>query len=313
MTESCADAKAGTLSVAVRAFPARILLALMFAAMLAGCSGGVLDPKGPVGGANALILLDAVGIMCVIVVPTLLAVLGCAWWFRAGNPRAQFRPDFVYSGRIELLVWAIPLLVIMFLGGVIWVGSHALDPFKPLPGPAKPLQVQVVSLDWKWLFIYPDQGIASVNQVVVPVGTPIHFFITSGSVMNMFFVPQLGSMIAAMNGMETQLHLQADHPGDYYGQSSQYSGDGFSGMNFLMRAVPQDDFARWVATAKASGPTLDRAAYGELAQQSLDVKPFTYRGIDPSIFHAVATREIAPGPGPSASNAANAVSPKGGR
>jgi cytochrome o ubiquinol oxidase subunit 2 len=313
MTVCCADAKADTPSVAVRAFPARIALAFILAITLAGCSGGVLDPRGPVGGANALILFDAVVIMCVIVVPTILALLWCAWWFRAGNTRAQFRPDFVYSGRIELLVWSIPLLVIMFLGGVTWVGSHDLDPYKPLAGTTKPLEVQVVSLDWKWLFIYPDQGIASVNEVAVPVGTAIHFSITSGSVMNQFFVPQLGSMIAAMNGMETQLHLQADHPGDYYGESAQYSGDGFSGMHFLLRAMPQEDFDRWVTTAKASGPTLDRAAYGELAQQSLDVKPFSYRGIDPSIFHAVATQEIAPGPGPSASNAANAVSPKGGR
>src|ERR1700693_5733553 len=168
MTVSCADAKAGTPSVAVRVFPARIALAPILAATLAGCSGGVLEPRGPIGGANALILLDAVGIMCVIVVPTIVAVLWCAWWFRAGNTRAQFRPDFVYSGRIELLVWAIPLLVIMFLGGVIWVGLHELDPYRPIASPAKPLEVQVISLDWKWLFIYPDQGAASVNQVVVP-------------------------------------------------------------------------------------------------------------------------------------------------
>jgi cytochrome o ubiquinol oxidase subunit 2 len=315
MTASCAGASAGTLLVAVRAFPARIALVIILSATLVGCSGGVLDPHGPVGGANALILLNAVGIMCVIVVPTIVAVLGCAWWFRAGNTRAQYRPEFVYSGRLELLVWAIPLLVILFLGGVIWVGSHELDPFRPIAAQqkTKPLEVQVVALDWKWLFIYPDQGVASVNEVVVPAGAPVHFSITSASVMNMFFVPQLGSMIAAMNGMETQLHLQADHPGDYYGLSSQYSGDGFSGMNFLLRAVTQDDFTRWVATAKASGPRLDRAGYGQLAQQSQDVKPYTYSAIDPGLFHAVTTREIAPAPGPSLSNAANAARPEGER
>jgi cytochrome o ubiquinol oxidase subunit 2 len=313
MSHRPSGATAGPLRVVAGGRCPQLALVALAAAALSGCSGGVLDPHGPVGGANALILLNAVGIMCVIVVPTIAAVLWCAWWFRAGNTRAQFRPDFVYSGRIELLVWAIPLLVIMFLGGVIWVGSHELDPYRPIASPTKPLEVQVISLDWKWLFIYPDQGIASVNQVIVPAGAPVHFSITSASVMNQFFVPQLGSMIAAMNGMETQLHLQADHPGDYYGESAQYSGDGFSGMHFVLRAMPQDDFDRWVTTAKASGPTLDRAAYGELAQQSQDVKPFTYRGIDPGIFHAVATQEIAPGPGPSASNAANAVSPKGGR
>ncbi len=274
--------------------------------MLAGCSGGVLEPKGPVGGANAIILLDAVGIMSVIVVPTIVATLAFAWWFRAGNTRAQYLPNFVYSGRLELLVWAIPLLVIMFLGGVIWIGSHTLDPYQPLASKEKPLEVQVVALDWKWLFIYPDQGIASVNQVVVPAATPVHFSITSASVMNQFFVPQLGSMIAAMNGMVTQLHLQADQPGDYNGLSAQYSGAGFSGMHFVLRAVPPDEFTRWVATAHQGGPTLDRSGYAALAKQSQDVTPFTYRAIDPGLFRAVASQEIAPGPGPP--NAAQALS-----
>jgi cytochrome o ubiquinol oxidase subunit II len=294
--------------------PARITLVVILAASLAGCSGGVLEPKGPIASANALILIDSVFIMCVIGVPTIVATIVFAWWYRADNPHARRRLDFVHSGQIELLVWSIPLLVIMFLGGVIWIGAHELDPFHPIAAPAetKTLEVQVVSLDWKWLFIYPEQGVASVNEVVVPAGAPVHFTITSASVMNMFFVPQLGSMIAAMNGMETQLHLKADHPGDFYGLSSQYSGDGFSGMNFLLRAVPQDDFTRWVATAKASGPKLDRAGYAQLAQQSQDVKPYTYSAIDPSLFRAVATREIAPAPGPSLSNAANTVRPQEG-
>jgi cytochrome o ubiquinol oxidase subunit II len=293
----------------------RPVLIALAGATLAGCSGGVLDPKGPIGSANALILLDAVGIMSMIVVPTIVATLVFAWWFRAGNTRARRRLDFVHSGRIELLVWSIPILVIMFLGGVIWIGSHELDPFNPIAAEAKtkPLEVQVVSLDWKWLFIYPDQGIASVNEVVVPAATPVHFSITSGSVMNMFFVPQLGSMIAAMNGMVTQLHLQADHPGEYYGQSAQYSGDGFSGMHFVMRAVPQNEFTRWVTAAQANGPTLDRAGYTELAKQSQDVKPFTYRAIDPNIFHAVTSLEIPPGPGPGASIAPPEVRPRGGQ
>jgi len=294
---------------------ARSVLVSISASALGGCSGGILQPQGPVGDANAIILLDAVGIMAVIVVPTIIAALVFAWWFRADNARALRRPDFVHSGRLELLVWAIPILVIMFLGGVIWIGTHQLDPFKPLAAQAKtkPLEVQVVSLDWKWLFIYPEQGIASVNEVVVPAGTPVHFSLTSASVMNMFFVPQLGSMIAAMNGMVTQLHLQADKPGDYYGLSTQYSGDGFSGMHFLMRAMPQDAFAHWVAAAQANGPALDRAGYTQLAQQSQDVKPFTYRAIESNIFQAVASREIAPGPGPGPSIAPPQVRPKGGQ
>jgi cytochrome o ubiquinol oxidase subunit 2 len=266
--------------------------------LLAGCSGGVVDPKGPVGDANLKIMLNALGIMLMIVVPTILAVLACAWWFRASNVRARYQPGFVYSGRIEIVVWSIPLLVILFLSGVIWIGSHKLDPYMPIASGDKPARVQVVSLDWKWLFIYPDQGVASVNDLVIPAGVPIHFSLTSASVMSNFFVPQLGSMIAAMNGMVTQLHLQADHPGEFFGLSAQFSGDGFSNMNFTTRAVPQDAFAQWIAGARQSERVLDRASYMALAQQSRDVSPFTYRAVDPALFDAIVTQQVPPGPGP---------------
>jgi cytochrome o ubiquinol oxidase subunit 2 len=150
--------------------------------------------------------------MLAIVVPTIAATFAFAWWFRASNARARYLPDWVFSGRIELIVWSIPLLVIMLLGGVAGIGSHDLDPAKPLTSDTPPFEVQVVSLDWKWLFIYPSHGVASVNQLVIPAATPIHFSLTSASVMNVFFVPQLGSMIYTMNGMTTQLNLQADSP-----------------------------------------------------------------------------------------------------
>jgi cytochrome o ubiquinol oxidase subunit 2 len=276
---------------------------------LAGCSGGVMDPQGPIGAANAKILLNALAIMLAIVVPTILGTLFFAWWYRASNTRASYLPEFVYSGRIELIVWAIPLLVILFLGGVIWIGSHELDPFRPIASPDKPTEVQVVSLDWKWLFIYPDQGIASVNELVVPAGVPVHFSLTSASVMNMFFVPRLGSMIATMNGMVTQLHLQADQPGDYYGQSAQFSGDGFSDMQFILHAVPQEAFAQWVGTVRQAGPALDRAGYSDLSRQG-SVSPFTYRTVEPALFQAVATQEIAPAPGPTAGRGERSVHPR---
>jgi len=274
---------------------------------LAACSGGVLDPQGPIAAHDSKILLNAVGIMLVIVVPTIVGTFVFAWWFRASNARARYQPEFVYSGEIELLVWSIPLLIILFLGGVIWIGSHELDPFKPLEAQEKPVEIQVVSLDWKWLFIYPDQGIASVNELTVPAGTPVHFSITSASVMNMFFVPQLSSMIAAMNGMVTQLALKADNPGDFFGLSTQFSGDGFPGMGFTLHAVPAEAFAQWVDGVKQTGPTLDRAAYLSLAQQSLNVKPFTYRAIEPNLFQAITTQQIPPGPGPAAGRASPAV------
>jgi cytochrome o ubiquinol oxidase subunit 2 len=268
--------------------------------LLAGCSGGVLDPKGPIGAAERTILFNSLAIMLAIVIPTIFGALVCAWWFRASNEKAKHLPTWAYSGRIELVVWSIPILVILFLGGVIWIGSHELDPQRPIASDTKALEVQVVSLDWKWLFIYPDLGIASVNQLVVPAGAPVHFSLTSASVMNVFFVPQLGSMIYTMNGMVTQLHLQADQPGTFYGQSAQFSGDGFSDMHFQVRAVPKDAFEGWIATAKQAGDPLDASAYATLAKQSQAVKPFTYRMIEPDLFQAVASQKLAPGPGPQA-------------
>jgi len=277
--------------------------------LLSGCSGGVLDPQGSIGAANVEILLNSLAIMLVIVVPTIIAILIFGWWFRASNTRARYRPDFVYSGSIELIVWAIPILVIMFLGGVIWIGSHKLDPFKPISSD-KPTEVQVVSLDWKWLFIYPEEGVASVNELVVPAGVPAHFSLTSASVMNMFFVPQLGSMIATMNGMVTQLHLIADKPGEFYGQSAQFSGDGFSGMNFVTRAVPNDAFAQWVAGARQTGSALDRTSYLALCQQSSNVRPFTYGTVDATLFNAIVNQQLPPCPGPNTGSAGAAVHPK---
>src|SRR5271168_882563 len=254
--------------------------ALVCTAALGGCNEGVLDPQGPIGIADKTILIDSLAIMLAIVVPTLAATLAFAWWFRASNTKATYRPGFVYSGRIELIVWAIPLLVIMLLGGVTWIGSHDLDPAKPLASDTPALEIQAVSLDWKWLFIYPNQRIASVNQLVVPAGVPIHFSLTSASVMNAFFIPQLGSMIYTMNGMRTQLNLQADAPGTFHGLSSHYSGDGFSDMHFDVRALPAAQFAAWIETTKSDGPTLDPAGYATLAKQSIDAKPFTYRAIE---------------------------------
>ncbi len=260
--------------------------------------GGVLDPKGPIGDSNGLILLNSLEIMLVIVVPTIIAAIAFAWWYRTSNTRAVYRPDFAYSGRVELIVWSIPILVVLFLSGVIWIGSHALDPARPIRSPYNPLPVQVVALDWKWLFIYPNQGIASVNELVVPTGIPVHFWLTSGTVMNNFFVPQLGSMIATMNGMVTQLHLQADHPGDYYGLSTQYSGSGFSDMHFTVHAISPDAFSAWTSSVRNVGPVLDRSTYDELNHPSVARRPFTYGAIDPELFNAIVTQQIPPGPGP---------------
>ena len=267
---------------------------------LAGCGAPVLTPAGPVAAGERQILFDSLLLMLTIVVPTILATLAFAWWFRASNPRARRRPDWAYSGRVELLVWSVPLLTIMFLGGLTWISSHKLDPATPLPSRQKPLTVQVVSLDWKWLFILPEQGVAGVNTLTVPVGRPLNLQLTSASVMDSFFVPQLGSQIYTMNGMTAQLNLQADKPGDYDGLSTHFSGDGFPGMRFTLHALPPAAFDAAVAQAKAAGPALDAAAYATLARQSSDVKPFTYRFVQPGLYDDVVAQRIAPAPGPAA-------------
>jgi cytochrome o ubiquinol oxidase subunit 2 len=288
----------------------RLVLAFACVLILGGCAGGVLDPKGPVGANEKTILINSTAIMLAIVVPTIVAAFALAWWYRASNTRATYHPDWAFSGRIELIVWSIPILTIIFLGGVIWVGSHKLDPAAPLPSKAPPLEVQVVSLDWKWLFIYPGQGVATVNQLVIPAGQPVHFRLTSASVMNTFFVPQLGSMIYTMNSMVTELHLQADQPGVYYGRSAQFSGDGFPDMHFLVRSVPPAEFAAWAAQAHAAGPVLDMPAYAALTRQSQDVRPFTYRAVDPGLFQAIAMQQAPLGPGPKTGRGGPEVSPR---
>jgi cytochrome o ubiquinol oxidase subunit II len=265
---------------------------LISAATLGGCNEGVLNPQGPIAVAERQILFDSLGIMLAIVIPVILATLGVAFWFRASNGSASYRPDFVYSGRIEVLVWAIPLMTVLLVGGVAWVGAHDLDPRRPINAKMPPLRVQVASLDWKWLFIYPDQGIASVNRLVVPVGTPISLELTSAGVMNSFFVPQLGSQIYTMAGMTTHLQLQADNAGSYPGLSAQFSGDGFADMIFKADAVPDEKFSEWVATARATGPVLDAQAYADLAKPSKAVTPFTYKAVASDLFNSIVMPEM---------------------
>src|SRR5499426_975322 len=229
------------------------LAAMLFsAAALAGCSEGVLAPKGPIAAAERLLMLNSTGIMLAIVIPTVLATLGVAWWFRASNERARYRPDFDYSGRLELLVWSIPIMTIILVGGVTWISSYDLDPPKPLASTEKPIRIQVVALDWKWLFIFPDHGIATVNQLTIPVGTPIRFELTSSGVMNSFFVPQLGGQIYTMAGMVTRINLLADQAGTYRGMSANYSGAGFSDMYFNVDAVPAERFAHFVTATRTT-------------------------------------------------------------
>ena len=249
-----------------------------------GWQGGVLDPKGPIATAERLILFNATAIMLAVVIPVIVLTLAFAWWFRAGNEKATYLPNWSYSGRIELVVWSIPALVVMFLSGIAWIGSQALDPPRSIPSNSKPIEIEVVSLDWKWLFLYPGHGIASINRLVVPAAVPISFRLTSASVMNSFFVPQLGSQIYTMSGMTTRLNLMADQPGSFAGFSAQFSGLGFSDMRFVVEALPQEGFEAFLDAAHKGGGTLDKAGLAQLRHPTVAVQPLTYGTVADGLF-----------------------------
>jgi cytochrome o ubiquinol oxidase subunit 2 len=270
------------------------VLAVLAAAALCGCSEGVLDPKGPIASAERTILFDSLGIMLAIVIPTIVATLGVAFWFRSSNARAPHLPDWEYSGRIEMIVWSIPAMTVLLVGGIGWISAHDLDPRKPIASSAKPVTIQVVSLDWKWLFIYPDQGIASVNRLIIPAATPISFDLTSAGVMNSFFVPQLGSQIYTMARMVTHLQLLASAAGTYSGFSAQFSGNGFADMQFAVDAVSPEKFAQRVAATRETGPTLDAQSYAELARPTQSVPPFTYHAVAPDLFQTIVNPDATP-------------------
>jgi cytochrome o ubiquinol oxidase subunit 2 len=267
------------------------------ACLVASCRrAGVLDPQGPVASAERLILINATAIMLVVVVPVIALTLAFAWRYRASNKRAVYWPDWSYSGHIELVVWSIPAMVVILLAGVAWTGSHLLDPARALKSEMKPIRIEVVSLDWKWLFIYPDLEVATVNELIVPSATPVEFLLTSATVMNSFFVPQLGSQIYTMPGMTTHLNLLAERPGDYPGLSANFSGDGFSDMRFLVHVVPASEFSSWRARATGEGAVLNADTYSQLARTAVDAQMQTYRSVDPNLFDRIVQQNVAAEP-----------------
>jgi cytochrome o ubiquinol oxidase subunit 2 len=261
------------------------------ATCLPGCSKlDVLDPKGSIGAAEKSLIGTATYTMLIVVVPVILMTLWFAWRYRASNRDATYAPKWAHSTAIEVVIWTVPSLIILYLGVLTWKTTHELDPYKPIASTVKPINVEVVALDWKWLFIYPDLGIASVNQLAFPVGTPVNFLITSDSVMNSFFIPQLGSQIYAMAGMQTQLHLIADEAGDFAGVSANYSGRGFSDMKFRALATNQAQFDAWVEKIKASSDRLDMNEYNTVAQPS-EKEPVRYfSSVDPKLFHNIVAK-----------------------
>jgi cytochrome o ubiquinol oxidase subunit 2 len=263
------------------------------AMLMASCNEGVLDPRGPVGKAERVILYDSTAIMLAVVIPVIVLTLVFAWWFRARNKQARYRPDWEYSGRIEMIIWSIPALIVLFLGGIAWTGSHDLDPPLPLADSTAPLDIEVISLDWRWLFIYPHEGIASLNRLVVPAGVPLRFRLTSTTVMNSFFVPQLGSQIYTMPNMVTRLNLKADEPGTFEGLSAQFSGDGFSDMRFDLVSTEPEAFKSWVSTAKTQGGVLDAGTFEELVKPAKADGAQTYAQVSEGLFDKISSGHMA--------------------
>jgi cytochrome o ubiquinol oxidase subunit 2 len=266
------------------------VLAASLVFLLSGCNMDVLNPKGSVGVAEMQLIATSTWVMLIVVIPVIVLSLFFAWRYRSTNKSADYQPNWAHSVPIEIVVWTVPTLIIIFLGWLTWVSTHELDPYKPLDSKVKPIEVDVISLDWKWLFVYPELGIASVNQLAIPVGTPVNFKITSDAVMNSFFIPQLGSQIYAMAGMTTKLHLIADHAGDYAGLSANFSGPGFSDMKFRALALSANDFDGWVAKVKADPHELDAATYKQLTVQSENTPVSYYSKVDGDVFGTVVAK-----------------------
>ncbi|MFD1215889.1 ubiquinol oxidase subunit II [Microbulbifer celer] len=254
---------------------------------LAGCEGGVLDPKGQVGVDEKSLIIIATVLMLLVVIPVIAMTLYFAWKYREGREHEIYAPKWAHSGKIETTVWLIPVVIVVILGAITWRSTHALDPYQPLEHERDPLTVEVVSLNWKWLFIYPEQGVASVNELVIPTDVPVQFKITSESTMNSFFIPQLGSQIYSMAGMETKLHLIANEPGTFEGFSANYSGAGFSDMHFDAIAMSDAGFEDWVTKLKSGNPTLDSKRYAALAKPSEDHPIEHFGAVSDGLFHQI--------------------------
>jgi cytochrome o ubiquinol oxidase subunit 2 len=249
--------------------PLRVLALLPLLAALGGCNLVVMAPSGDIAAQQRDLIVISTVLMLLIIVPVMALTVFFAWRYRASNKEATYKPDWNHSTGLELVIWAAPLLIIIALGALTWMGTHLLDPYrkldriaagKPVPATTRPLEVEVVALDWKWLFIYPEQGIATVNELAAPIDRPIHFKLTSSSVMNSFYIPALAGQIYAMPAMQTRLHAVINRPGRYQGFSANYSGAGFSGMRFSFLGMSEGDFEGWVAKTKQSEARLDRAS-----------------------------------------------------
>ncbi len=253
--------------------------------LFGGCDQMILlDPKGPIGQTERYVILTAFGLMLLVIVPVIVMALWFPWKYRETNTKAVYAPKWSHSKTIEWIVWTVPAVIVTILSILIWQTTHRLDPYKPIETGVAPIRIEVISLDWKWLFIYPDLGVASVNELVFPARVPLNFRITSASVMTSFFIPQLGSQIYAMGGMQTRLHLLADEPGTYLGQNQQYSGRGYTEMNFEAIAMSAKDFSAWTDRVSQSPEKLDMQRLDALETPSLADPVRYFSSVQPGLF-----------------------------
>jgi len=276
-----------------------LLSSLPLLALLNGCKLVVLSPSGDIASQESHLLVVATCLMLIIIVPVILLTILFAWRYRASNLEAKYDPEWNHSTGLELIIWGGPLLIVIALGLVTWITTHTLDPYRPLDRISeqqpisenvRPITVEVVALDWKWLFIYPELGIATVNELAAPVNVPIRFKITASTVMNSFYVPALAGQIYAMPGMQTKLHAVINSPGEYEGFSANYSGAGFSNMRFKFLGMSQRDFDNWVRLNKSNKNELSRQAYLALEKPSIKEPVHYYGAVAPDLYDAVINR-----------------------
>lgn len=280
----------------------RPALAALACVGLAGCNWVLLDSKGDVGLAQRDLILICIGLMLIVVIPAIVLTFVFAWRYRAGNHNARYMPDWAHSTKVEVVVWGVPLIIIAVLAVIVWKSTHALDPYKPLDIPGEPLHVEVIATDWKWVFVYPDLGIATVNQLNFPAKRQLAFDITSNSTMNTFFIPQLGGQIYAMAGMRTQLHLVANETGQFRGMSGNYSGHGFSNMKFTATAMTDTQFDNWVAEVRTSPDQLSFDEFKRLAAPSRKAPVRHFATVEPLLFKKVIDQFIGVGENTAASS-----------
>ncbi|PQJ43291.1 ubiquinol oxidase subunit II [Vibrio campbellii] len=260
--------------------------------MLAGCNSALLDPKGSIGVQEKELIITALLLMLIVVIPVILMTIYFAYRYRESNTGEEYAPDWSHSTKIEVVVWTIPIIIIAILAAITWRSTHELEPSKPLESDVKPITIEVVSLDWKWLFIYPEENIATVNYVAFPKDVPVQFKLTSDNIMNAFFIPRLGTQIYAMPGMVTKLNLIANHTGDYKGFASNYSGEGFSQMKFTASAMEdRTAFLNWVQQVKASPDRIeDWEQFRSLASPTVAEPVKLFSSVPPFLFTDVVTQ-----------------------